>query len=209
MPRRTVKRSQIQPKSRELYTPGPVQVRVIARHVNGESNRKIAKGEAIDRATVSRILSQQEVVQKIAEGQSRLLTLVPKAIAVCEDSVDSNDERLATGTALKILESLQVLGGIEQLAEFAKTASPETDREQQRLLMLGGMMDMMLKKSRRYGMSLPPEFEHAEQELNKQIDGTNPLRGHRRVCMMNQSARSLPSPTPPASLIACTQSRTL
>jgi len=42
---------------------------------------------------------------------------------------------------------------------------------------------MMLKKSRRYGMSLPPEFEHAEQELNKQIDGTNPLRGHRRVCM--------------------------
>ena len=59
MPRKAAKQLQIQPKRRVLYTPEPVRVRVVARHIEGESNREIARNEAIDRDTVGRILSQQ------------------------------------------------------------------------------------------------------------------------------------------------------
>ena len=60
--------------------------------MNGQSNREIAKAEAIDRSTVGRILSQQEVVHMIAEGQSQLLSLVPRAIEVCKEAMESDDE---------------------------------------------------------------------------------------------------------------------
>jgi hypothetical protein len=81
MPRKAANLGQIKPKSRGLYTPEPVRGRVLARHMNGESNREIARIEGIDRETVGRILSQQEVVNLIAQNQARLLSLVPKAIS--------------------------------------------------------------------------------------------------------------------------------
>jgi hypothetical protein len=59
------------PSRRALHTPKPKQTQVIARHLMGESNRKIAREEGIDRAAVARILSQEEVLNLVAEGQSR------------------------------------------------------------------------------------------------------------------------------------------
>src|SRR5579864_8222449 len=112
MSQKTTKFRQIKPKSRGLYTPEPVRGRVLVRHMNGQSNREIARAEAIDRSTVGRILSQQEVVSLIAQNQARLLSLVPKAIGVCEEALDSDDLRLATATATKLLENLQVLGSL-------------------------------------------------------------------------------------------------
>ena len=49
-------------------------------HVKGESNREIARQEGIGRDMVGLILSQQEVVQKIAQCRTRLLDLVQQAI---------------------------------------------------------------------------------------------------------------------------------
>ena len=170
MARKTTKLRQIKPKSRGFYTPEPVRGRVLVRHMNGESNREIAKAEAIDRSTVGRILSQQEVVHMIAEGQSQLLSLVPKAIEVYRVALDSDDERLATATATKILEGAQVLGGIEQMFEFAKKASPEVEREQQRLLFLGQMTDVALHKSRRFGIPLPPGYDKMEEEVKRRME---------------------------------------
>jgi hypothetical protein len=169
MSQKTAKFRQIKPKSRGLYTPEPVCGRVLARHISGASNREIARVERIDRETVSRILTQQEVVQVIAQNQARLLSLVPKAIRVCEQALDSDDERLATATATKILESLRVLGSME----IANQASPETTREQQRILMLGRMMDMMLRK-KRFGVTLPAEFDHVEEEVKRRMEETQP-----------------------------------
>jgi hypothetical protein len=51
-------------------------LRVIERHVNGESNREITRQEGIGRDKVGLILSQREVVQKIAQCRTRLLDLV-------------------------------------------------------------------------------------------------------------------------------------
>ncbi len=66
------------PRERNLYTPQPVQARVIERNLAGASNREIAREEGLDRETVHRILSQRELVEVLAENQSRLLRLAAK-----------------------------------------------------------------------------------------------------------------------------------
>ena len=96
---------------RELYTARPVQARVIERHLDGASNRQIAKEEGLDRDTVSRILSQRELVEMRAEQQSRLQCLASKALLVFEEALSSPDARLAVAIATKILEGTGVMDG--------------------------------------------------------------------------------------------------
>ena len=94
---------------RKLYTPQAVQVRVIERHLEGASNRKIAAEVGIDRETVPRILAQQELVELRAAHQSRLERLVSKALDVYEETLGSQDAHLAAATATKILEGSGIL----------------------------------------------------------------------------------------------------
>ena len=105
----------------ELYTPKPKQTQVIARHLNGESNRRIAREEGIDRETVSRILSQKELVTMLAEQQSRLLRMGSKAMDVYEEALDSDNLGMAVATATKILEGTGVLNkeGLQHTINWA------------------------------------------------------------------------------------------
>jgi hypothetical protein len=175
MSQKTSKPSQKPPKKRGPYTPAPVRSRVIARHINGQSNRDIAIVEGIDRDTVGRILSQREVVQMIAQHQARLLRMVPKAIEVYDKALESDDERVRVAAATKVLEGLQVFhkGGIEQTMEIAHRASPEAAREQQRLLLLGGLTSMTLEKSHRFDLPLPTDLVKVEQEARELLDAVN------------------------------------
>src|SRR5258706_7521575 len=97
--------------NRDLYTPKPVQARVIERHLDGASHRQIAKEEGLDRETVSRILSQRELVEMRAEQQSQLQRLASRALQIYQEALDSPDIRLAVATATKILEGTAVLDG--------------------------------------------------------------------------------------------------
>ena len=167
MPQNLAKQGQMRPKKRGAYTPAPVQLRVIERHVNGESNRQIARQERIARDTVGRILSQQEVVERIAQAQARVLDLIPKAIGVYEKALSSDDLPLATATATKLLEGTNVLnkGGIEGTIALAHKASPEAQQEAQRIKFLGQMTDMMLYKEQRHGIPLPPMFDELKAAI--------------------------------------------
>jgi hypothetical protein len=170
MKRKAAKSVQIQPKPRGLYTPKPVRGRVLVRHMNAQSNREIARVEGIDRETVGRILSQQEVVNLIAQNQARLLSLVPKAIGVCEQALDSDDERLATATATKILESLQVFGSLDRAIEIANQVSPEAEQRRQRILMFGEFTDELLNKCHRLGITIPQEYGKMEEEVKRRME---------------------------------------
>jgi hypothetical protein len=147
-------------RSPALYTTEPVRGRVIARHIDGESNRRIANEEKIDRETVSRILSQPEVADLTARYRSQLLGKVPKALGVYDEALDGDDPRRSFAAATKILEWCQVFpkDGIEQCL-------PELDREQKRLLVYGQMMEMIMNKAVRYGMALPPEYSQLLESL--------------------------------------------
>jgi hypothetical protein len=169
MPRKTVNCQQKPANRRELYTPPPVRSRVIARHVNGQSNRRIAREEGIDSQTVSRILSQREVVDLIAQYQTRLLEMLPKAVGVYDEALSSGDLRIAAGTATKLLEGFKVLpkDGIE-------LPTPESDRQQRKLIFLGQMLETLLYKKQHHGLALPPEFDGLEEEARKRVEGVTP-----------------------------------
>jgi len=145
---------------------------VIARHAAGESARRIAAEEGLDRATVSRVLTQRQVVQMFAQYQTQLLSLVPKAIGVYDAALSSRDERVRVAVGTKILEGLQVLnrGGIEQAIEMAGRAAPEADRLMRKRLELGKFMEVLVAKKERYGIPLPPEFDGLEK-VTKQLEG--------------------------------------
>jgi len=129
--------------------------------MSGESNRQIASEEKIDRETVSRILSQQEVAQMIAQYQSRLLSIVPKAIRVFEEALESGDLRVALAAATKLMGGMRVLnnGPAEQI-------EPQPDQRQRKIQFLGEMTEMMLEKNRHYDVPLPPELAQLAEELN-------------------------------------------
>jgi hypothetical protein len=96
-------------RSRKPYTTETKQAQVIERHLNGESNRKIAQAERIDRETVSRILTQEELLRMKAQLQSRLLRMGDRALDVCQNALSSKDERLRVAAAKTILEGVGVL----------------------------------------------------------------------------------------------------
>jgi hypothetical protein len=144
-----------QPKAVVLRTPEPVQGRVIARYVQGQSNRAIAAEECLDRSTVARILSQPEVARLMGEYQAQILGLVPLAIAAFEEVLISDNLPLKGATATKLLEGVGALlkNGSERLAD--NTATLEQEHRQQRWVMLGQMTEMMLAKNQKYGVPLP------------------------------------------------------
>ena len=59
-----------------------------------------AREEGIDRETVSRILSQKELVTTLAEQQSRLLRMGSKAMDVYEEALDCENLGMALATAI-------------------------------------------------------------------------------------------------------------
>jgi hypothetical protein len=169
MARKPSKVRQTTPTKRALYTPEPLQGRVIARRFAGESLRQIATGEGIARDTVGRILSQTEVVEMMARYQSDLLAMVPMALGVYADALDSEDLRLALVAATKILDHVFHKGGLENAA--LANPAPEVDRTTRRRLLLGEMLVDAGEKAKRCGLDYP-DFSRAEAglELNRESE---------------------------------------
>jgi hypothetical protein len=160
MTRIAAKNGQGKEKERGLYIPATVQKRVVALHVAGKSNRKIALAERIDRATVGRIVSQKELVQKLAQSQSRVLDIIPKALRVVEAALSSPDRRIRFQAAIKVLEGTGVLGRgeIERTIENAnRAASPKHGDERVRGI-VGEIVEMTIQKHHTHGISLPDKM---------------------------------------------------
>jgi len=148
-----------------------VRSRIIARHIGGQSNREIAKEEGIDRDTVSRVLSQGEVVELMKSYRSRLLEMLPKAITVYKQLLSSKDERVRAAAATKLLEGLQVFpkGGV-----WPEQTVPEQDHDNRKRLLLGQIVEMMIYKGQRYGIALPKEFDELKS-AGIELDDPQPL----------------------------------
>ena len=103
--------------------------------------------------------------------QTQLLSLLPKAVRVLEEALDSDDPRVALGAATKLMEGLNVLfkRGIEHSRDLAKQASPELEHEDRELRILGEIVKHSLKISIIYGQPMPPGFEWLEPWLDERM----------------------------------------
>ncbi len=97
--------------------------------MSGESKRKIAREEKIDRGTVHRILSAREIVEIVAQSQSQILGMLPKAVRVLNKTLDGGDRRLALGAATKLMAFTEDLckRGVEQTIARAQKETAKED----------------------------------------------------------------------------------
>jgi hypothetical protein len=153
------------PKRPLLITPGPVRERVVARHIEGESQRQIAREEGIDRANVARILSQTEVAERLAGFDAEFLDMAPEAIRAIRAALTSDDERISTAAAFRYVELMQKRG-MEQMMQTAEAAAPKTTEKSRQSKIGEQIEEMMLTKAKNFGISLPPELE-AKAALEK------------------------------------------
>ena len=137
------------PQARKPYTPPATQNRILEEHLNGRSNRQIAKMIGLDRGTVSRTLSLPEMVEIIEEQRSRLFEEAsPKVVSVFLRALDSDDLRIAAPVAMKLGDRMGILGkGIE-------VPQPERDRQLVQDAVLGQIKRVAMIKAVRYGTDL-------------------------------------------------------
>jgi hypothetical protein len=131
---------------------------VVARHIEGESQRQIAREEGIDRGTVRRILSQTEVAERLAGFDAEFLDLAPEAIRGIRGALTSEDERIRTAAAFKYIE-LMHKRGMEQMVQTAEAAAPKTTEKSERSKILEQIDEMMRIKEKNFGIPLPPELQ--------------------------------------------------
>jgi Homeodomain-like domain len=146
------------PKRPLLLTPEPIRQRVVARHIQGESQRQIAREEGIDRGTVGRILSQTEVVERLAAFDADFLDMAPEAIRAIRAALTSEDERIRTAAAFRFVE-LMHKRGMEQMMRTAEAAAPKTTEKSGHSKIMEQLEEMMLIKAKNFDIPLPPEFE--------------------------------------------------
>jgi hypothetical protein len=136
-----------------VYTPKPVQERVIAGHLAGQSSRHLAREEGIDRKTVERILTQPEVAEMRSQYKQRLFSFVPKALDVIDEALSSEDERIRFTAATKLLEALQVMPRVVN-----GQTDPHLEEVHDPYRVKAQAIAMMLAKSDTYGIPLPEQL---------------------------------------------------
>jgi hypothetical protein len=90
-----------------------VKQAVVAMRLQGESKRQIAKGLAINRATVDTILDESQVEASLAQWRRDYLQLVPTALKVAKKFLEEGEQRGAVdkdafNAALQVLKGTGV-----------------------------------------------------------------------------------------------------
>ena len=157
--------AQIARKETGPQIPEPVPGRA---NIAGQSDGRRRGVVVTDGDPSSKILSRAEIAEIMAKCRQYALSLSPYAIKVIAEATRSRDPRLTLSAAIRICEIGGVLpgGGKEQVLD---TAGEAEWQEEQRLVTLGLIMDLMLKKSDLYKMPLPPEFAKDMKELNDRV----------------------------------------
>ena len=96
----------------------------------------------------------------MAQYQSQLLSMVPKAIRAYDEALGSDDLRLAFAAATKLMESMRVLNN-----GFVERPAEQPDPRQQKVQFLGHMLEMMLEKKRQFDVPLPHELHRLAEEV--------------------------------------------
>src|ERR1700722_12453769 len=83
------------PKSTKTHVPPPQQVRMVQRHIAGQSIRQISREENRDRQTVTKIVRSEEMLKYVCSLRQRLYGLGEDALHAVENALcEQKDARL-------------------------------------------------------------------------------------------------------------------
>jgi hypothetical protein len=164
-----------EPKGAKSRLPEPQVLRIMQRHVTGESNREIARVEEVDRKTVARVVRSPEFQDHMRQQRERFYALVPAALTALQHALENNKEpRIAyqvltdTGVIPSADERLSTLTQPPRsLSDEAREALLESLSEKDKMLFR--VLKMFQEKAEVFGMrpdsiipSDPPRVGTAE-----------------------------------------------
>ncbi|MGD1157517.1 MAG: hypothetical protein ABSA41_17055 [Terriglobia bacterium] len=106
--------------SRGPYKNPSVQGRILAKALLGQSKRQIGQSEKISRATVSRILSMEDMKNAILDARKKFVGLLPLAIEVYYTALEKREGKAAMDAARHVIDGSQTaVPKTESLVEMA------------------------------------------------------------------------------------------
>jgi hypothetical protein len=134
-----VRREEVQggPKRPKSRIPEPQVLRIMERHVSGESNREIARTEAVDRKTVARVVGSAEFQDHIRLQRERFYGMIPAALDTLQHALEQkNDARIA----YQVLADTGVIPSAEERAS-ALTQPPRSISDEAREALVSSLSE--------------------------------------------------------------------
>ena len=131
------KEAQEGPKGAKSRIPEPKVLRIMERHVTGDSNRKIARLEAVDRKTVARVVGSQEFQAHMRAQRERFYSLAPAALDALQHALaKKKDPRIA----YQLLTDTGVIPSVEERSS-ALTQRPQSISDEARETLLASLSE--------------------------------------------------------------------
>lgn len=146
------------PEGAKSRLPQPQVVRVLSRHVTGESNREIARAEQIDRKTVARIVRSEEVNAYVEKLREQLYGIGADAVNTVRDAVLSGNALLA----YKLISDIGVIPTLQERMVMASQPQSISFQAREKLLaqlspkdrFLFSMNEMMVRRAVAYDVDV-------------------------------------------------------
>jgi hypothetical protein len=131
------KEAQEGPKGAKSRIPEPKVLRIMERHVTGDSNRKIARLEAVDRKTVATVVGSQEFQAHMRAQRERFYALAPAALDALQHALEKKkDSRIA----YQLLTDTGVVPSAEERSS-ALTQPPQSISDEARETLLATLTE--------------------------------------------------------------------
>lgn len=155
-------------KGAKSRLPEPQVLRIMNRHVTGESNRAIAREEKVDRKTAGKIIRSQEMQELVQECRARFYALLPDAIDAVQHALRvKKDARMG----YQLLTVMRVVPTLEEITPLLRTQPPQSLSDEAREKLYASLspsdqqilrvLRMVQAKGQAYGVNLLPDIPEA------------------------------------------------
>jgi hypothetical protein len=146
----------IQAKKHRLHIPSAKIVRIERRHLEGESNREIARAEHCGRNTVAKIVKAPELQEHLQRIRERMWGMADHAAdVVFEAIVQNRDARIS----YELLRDIGVLPRASQIVQ--QPAQLAMTREERDDWQTRAIASVIAERRRVFGIELPNEMQQA------------------------------------------------
>lgn len=161
-------------KRSQSRIPAPQVVRIMQRHVAGESVRKISREEGRDRAAVTKIVKSEDMAALVRCLREQLYGMAGQALqTVLEGMTERKNELLA----YKLLVDLGVIPTAEERMQLQSTPAVG-DPKQGFKDQLAKIVQIQLERRHIYGTPFPEldeDIERAGMKINPETGGLEPI----------------------------------
>ena len=147
-----------------FYVPESQRLRILQRHISGESIRKIARAEGRCRETVPRVVHSEEAEEYIARRREEFVGLADDAIAAVREGLRSAKD--GAWLAWEILKALGIVpSDASSSSDVVHAEQPRSTEEEQVRAYVERLALIAIDRNKCYGTELPELDEDIEPTM--------------------------------------------